>query len=74
MGLASTRGAKKSLYRLQDCDRRQAVGFRVQAPGVEAARGGGYGEGKHERVGRSTDTPSVASHALGWLVHSQGDR
>lgn len=47
MGLVSTQVAEKRLYRLQDCDRRQAMGFRVQASKVEAAvQGGGETGGK----------------------------
>jgi len=33
-------GSKEELYRLQDCDRRQAMGCRVQAVELDSAKGG----------------------------------
>ena len=60
MGLVSTLVAGKSLHRLQSCDRRQAMGSRVQASGGEAAVAGGGGGGR----GYGEE------HASGWLVHA----
>ena len=62
MGLVSTLVAGKSLHRLQSCDRRQAMGSRVQASGGEAAMAGGGDMGRNMQL--------VASHASGWLVHA----
>ena len=47
MGLVSTLVAGKSLHRLQSCDRRQAMGSRVQASGGEAAMAGGGDMGRN---------------------------